>query len=68
MFIFTQRVKGVSIWINGENYAHVFNEDTCILGIMGIRIGKIKEGFVVYHSQRYEIFSWNKIDRILWDV
>jgi hypothetical protein len=68
MFIITRRVKNVSVFLNGESHAAVFNHDNHIIGIMGIRVGKIKEGFVVYYNQRYEIFPWNKIDRIIYDM
>jgi hypothetical protein len=69
MFIITRRVRSVYIFTeDNKTYATVFDHDSRRPGIMGIRVGKIKEGFVVYCGRHYEIFPWNTIHKIIYNV
>ena len=67
MFVMTRRVKAVFIWLVGENRSIEYSkENYWKFGIMGLRIGKTKQGLIVYHNGQYDFYNWSTIAQFQW--
>jgi hypothetical protein len=64
MFCITNRVKDVYVRCNEDKRLGYNSDNTTKRGIMGLRIGRIKQGFVIYCNRIYTIIPWSKIDSI----
>lgn len=60
MWCLTKRVKWINIFLEDNNLSFD-SKEMDKLGIMGLRIGKTKQGLIIYRNCTYDFLSWNEI-------
>jgi hypothetical protein len=75
MWCFTKRIKRLCVKVQKEreesepgDYIILYDTKKSKPDIMGLRIGKTKEGILIYNKKNYKFVPWNRIIEISMDV